>query len=227
MKSRKHFLFGLTTCAALLLTVVSGRAQQEQMRSATDERPAPSASGKPAKSADVAAVQPKKEPTASELASYRIGEQDVLMITVWKEPELSGPVIVRPDGKVTVPLINEISVVGMTPEQLQTTLTDKLLPFLTVPQVTVTVREINSRKVYVIGQVGREGSYRINGATTVLQIIAEAGGLRDFANRKRIYVLRNENGKQLRFPFNYEEVVRGKNNAQNIVLIPGDTVLVP
>ncbi len=158
---------------------------------------------------------------------YTIGEQDVLMITVWKEPELSGPVVVRPDGKITLPLVNEIVALGLTPAELQFVLTERLRPFLTVSQVTVAVREINSRKVYVIGQVGREGSYRINSTTTVLQLIAEVGGLREFANRKRIYVLRKENGKQVRYWFNYDDAIRGKNSAQDILLRPGDTLVIP
>jgi polysaccharide export outer membrane protein len=124
-------------------------------------------------------------------------------------------------------VVNEIRVVGMTPIELQNALNEKLKPFINTPQVTISVREINSRKVYVIGQVGKEGSYRINSSTTVLQIIAEAGGLKDFANRKKIYVLRADNGKQSRYPFNYDDVVKGKSPQQDIVLKPGDTIVVP
>ena len=160
-------------------------------------------------------------------SSYRIGEQDLLAITVWREPELSGTVMVRPDGKITLPLLNDVNASGLTPDELKNTLTEKLRPFVNVPQVTVAVREINSRKVYIIGQVGREGSYRINSTTTVLQIIAEAGGLREFANRKGIYVLRNDNGNQTRLSFNYENVIRGKDTHQNILVRPGDTIVVP
>lgn len=164
----------------------------------------------------------KREPGA-----YVIGEQDVLNINVWKEPDLSGTTVVRPDGKITLPLVNDIQVVGLTTKELQELLTEKLKPFLTVPQVTVSPREINSRKVYVIGQVGHEGAFGINGATTVLQMIAQVGGLRDFAKRKKIYVMRTENGKQTRYPFNYDDVIQGKRMNQNILLQPGDTVVVP
>jgi len=160
-------------------------------------------------------------------SEYRIGEQDVLNITVWREPELSGAVMVRPDGMITLPLVNDVHAAGLTPDELKDMLTEKLRSFLNLPQVTVAVREINSRKVFIIGQVGHEGSFRINSTTTVLQIIAEAGGLREFANRKGIYVLRKENGAQTRLSFNYDHVIRGKDPKENILLRPGDTIVVP
>ena len=159
--------------------------------------------------------------------TYIIGEQDVLGIDVWKERDISQTVVVRPDGKITIPLVDEVYVVGMTPLQLQTMLEEKLKPFLTVPQVTVIVKEISSRKVYLMGQVGRTGPFLINSTTTVLQLIAQAGGLRDFAKKKKIYIMRNVNGKTEQYRFNYDEVIKGKNLQQNIVLRPGDTIVVP
>ena len=162
-----------------------------------------------------------------DISEYRIGEQDLLTVTVWREPELSGTVMVRPDGDITLPLINDVHASGLTPDELKAVLTDKLKGFLNLPQVTVAVREINSRKVFVIGQVGHEGSYRINSTSTVLQVIAEAGGLREFANKKGIYVLRKENGLQSRLKFNYDKVIKGKDPKENILLQPGDTVVVP
>lgn len=167
--------------------------------------------------------------TASDpsLAGYTIGEQDVLDIDVWKEKEMSETVVVRPDGKIAIPLVNEIYVVGMTPLQLQEVLTKRLEPFVTVPQVTVSVREINSRKVYLMGQVEHPGVFHINSTTTVYQIIAQAGGLRDFAKRKKIYVLRQVNGEEKRLPFNYDAVVKGLPNAVDPVLQPGDRIYVP
>ena len=158
---------------------------------------------------------------------YIIGEQDALMITVWKEKEISGGVVVRPDGKITVPLVGEIKVVGMTPVQLQDLLVERLKPFVTVPQVSVAVTQINSRKVYLIGQAAREGSFTINSSTTVLQVITQAGGLKDFAKRKKIYILRNQGQKQTRFSFDYDAVIRGNKTDQNILLQPGDTIVVP
>ena len=159
--------------------------------------------------------------------TYIIGEQDVLSIDVWKEKDISQTVVVRPDGKITIPLVDEVYVVGLTPVQLQSLLEDKLKPFLTVPQVTVIVKEISSRKVYLMGQVGRTGPFLINSTTTVLQLIAQAGGLRDFAKRKKIYIMRTDNGKTEQFRFNYDDVIKGKHLEQNITLRPGDTIVVP
>ncbi len=173
------------------------------------------------------AVTPKAPAVQALPGDYVIGEQDVLSIVVWKERELSATVVVRPDGKITLPLINEIKVVGMTPAQLQEVLTEKFKPFLNVPQVTVEVVTISSRKAYLIGEVMKTGTFPLNSSTTVLQIIAEAGGLRDFAKRKDIYILRTQGGKQVRYRFNYDEVIRGKNTQQNIILQPGDMIVVP
>jgi len=158
---------------------------------------------------------------------YIIGEEDVLTVTVWKEKDLSGTAVVRPDGKITVPLVGEINVVGMKPAQLQKLLEEKFRPFITMAQVSVTVNQINSRKIYLIGQVMREGTVPINGSMTVLQVLAGAGGLRDFAKRKKIYVLRKHGDQEIRFPFNYDAAIRGRNTEQNIRVEPGDTIVVP
>jgi len=163
-------------------------------------------------------------PTAED---YVIGEEDVLTVTVWKERDLSGTVVVRPDGKITVPLVGEISVVGMKPAQLQKVLEEKFRPFITMAQVAVAVNQINSRKIYLIGQVVREGTVPINGSMTVLQVLAGAGGLRDFAKRKKIYILRKRGDQEIRFPFDYDAAIRGRNTEQNIRVEPGDTIVVP
>jgi polysaccharide biosynthesis/export protein len=180
----------------------------------------------PLNAADVTGTvnRAKQQPSPDE---YVIGEQDVLAITVWKERELSGSVVVRPDGKITLPLVDDLQVVGLTTAQLRAVLIEKLKPFVSIPQVTVAVTQINSRKVYLIGEANRTGTFPINSSTTVLQILAQAGGLKDYAKRKNIYVLRNEQGKQVRYRFNYEEVIRGQNSQQNILLQPADTVIVP
>jgi polysaccharide export outer membrane protein len=183
------------------------------------------ASTAPAKPADSASKAIRADDPS--LAGYTIGEQDVLDIDVWREKELTLQVVVRPDGKITVPLVNEVYVVGVTPLKLQDILTEKLQPFITAPQVTVSVREINSRKVYLIGQVAHIGVFHINSTTTVSQIIIEAGGLKEFAKRKKIYVLRNVNGKELKLAFNYDAVLKGQGNAQDVVLKPGDKIVVP
>ena len=203
--------------AVLLVGATSLRAQNEDKKQA-----APVPGGEPAKSqgSSIKAGDPS-------IVGYTIGEQDVLDIDVWREKELSGTVVVRPDGKITVRLVNEIYVIGMTPLQLQETLTEKLQPFLTAPQVTVSVREINSRKVYLSGHVSHEGVFRISSNTTVSQIIVQAGGLRPFAKPKKIYILRNENGKQLKLPYNYDAVMKGEANSQDIVLKPDDKIVVP
>jgi polysaccharide biosynthesis/export protein len=158
---------------------------------------------------------------------YVIGEEDMLTVTIWKEKELSGSVVVRPDGRITVPLVGEIKVVGMTPLQLQSLLEERLKPFITVPKVSVAVNQINSRKVYLIGQVVREGTFPINSSMTVLQVLAGAGGLRDFAKKKKIYVLRKRGDQEIRFPFDYDAAIRGRNREENIRVEPGDTIVVP
>jgi polysaccharide export outer membrane protein len=213
---KSRFIVGFL-CAAMAVTV-PGYAQDESVETANSDAPLPGGSAPPAN----APKKPEADPKA-----YIIGEQDVLTITVWKEKELSGGVVVRPDGKITVPLVGEIPVVGMTPVELQNLLAEKLKPFVTVPQVTVAVNEIRSRKVYLIGHTGREGPFPINSTTTVLQIIAQAGGLKDFAKRKKIYILRQNGTEQERFPFNYDDVLKGKHREQNILLAPGDTIVVP
>jgi polysaccharide export outer membrane protein len=158
---------------------------------------------------------------------YIIGEEDVLTVTVWKERDLSGTAVVRPDGKITVPLVGEINVVGMKPAQLQKLLEEKFRPFITMAQVSVTVNQINSRKIYLIGQVVKEGTVPINGSMTVLQVLAGAGGLRDFAKRKKIYLLRKRGDQEIRFPFDYDAAIRGRKTEQNIRVEPGDTIVVP
>ena len=168
-------------------------------------------------------------PPASPIVAddYRVGAGDVIEVSVWKEPENSGVVVIRPDGKISLPLVNDLVVVGKTPMEIQQMVEEKLTPFINAPNVTVIVRDIRSKKVYVIGEVNHTGSFQITQPTTVLQMLTEAGGLRPFAKSKSIYVLRNEDGKEKRFSFNYRDAVKGKNTEQNILLQPGDTVVVP
>jgi polysaccharide export outer membrane protein len=158
--------------------------------------------------------------------SYHIGLADQLMISVWKEPELSMTVVVRPDGMITLPLINDIHVVGLKPVELQQILIDKLKPFLTEPQVTVIVQGIRSRKVYLVGNVSKQGAVPLDGGETVLQVLAAAGGVGPFAKADSIYILRTENNKQVRIPFQYKKALKGKVK-EDIVLQPGDMIVVP
>ena len=166
-------------------------------------------------------------PAAAVSPEYRVGESDILHINVWKEPEVSQTVTVRPDGNISLPLINEVKVSGMTPLQIQDAVTEKLKGFITNPQVTVTVTDIRSKRAFITGEVARPGGYSLNSETTVLQLIAQAGGFTTFAKRDDIVVLRFAGGKQERLPFKYRAVVKGKNSYQNIALQPGDTVVVP
>jgi polysaccharide export outer membrane protein len=163
----------------------------------------------------------KEDPT------YVIGPEDVLDITVWKETEISRPVPVRPDGKISLPLLNDVQAAGLTPMQLQVVVTEGLKKFISGPQVTVIVTQINSRRVYVLGEVSRPGAFAMLPNMTVLQALSTAGGFSQYAKLSGIYVLRTENGRQLTYPFNYKDVVRGRRPEQNITLKPGDTVVVP
>jgi polysaccharide export outer membrane protein len=160
--------------------------------------------------------------------TYVIGADDVLAINVWKEPEVSRTVPVRSDGKISVPLAGEVQASGETPRQLEKELASKLQNFISEPEVTVIVTEVKSQKFNILGQVSRPGSYPLTNASTVLDAIAIAGGFRDFAKQKSIYILRqNPNGGESRLPFNYKDVIKGKNSAQNIKLQPRDTIVVP
>ena len=160
-------------------------------------------------------------------SDYRVGVGDVLQISVWKEPEVSTTVPIRPDGKISIPLVNDLEVTDKTPLEIQAIVAEKLSPFINDPNVTVIVRTVNSKKVYLVGEVAGAGAHQLLGPTTVLQILTEAGGLAPFAKQKDIYVLRTTNGKQEKFRFNYKDVIQGKKMEQNILLEPGDTIVVP
>jgi len=179
-----------------------------------------------AKSSSKAAQTTSQSPVAAD-ASYRIGPQDVLRIDVWKEAEISRSVPVRPDGKISLPLLNDVQAAGLTAMELANNITEGLKKFITSPQVTVTVSEINSRRVYVTGEVTRPGAFPLLPNMTVLQAVTSGGGFTQFARTKNIYVLRNEGGKQTKYPFNYNDVVKGKRPEENITLQPGDTIVVP
>jgi polysaccharide export outer membrane protein len=160
-------------------------------------------------------------------AEYKIGPQDVLRIDVWKEPEITRTIPVRPDGKVSLPLLNDVQAAGLTAVELANSIRDALKKFINNPQVTVTVTEINSRRVYVTGEVTRPGAMPLLPNMTVLQALSSSGGFTQFARIKNIYVLRQEDGKQVKHPFNYKEIVSGKKQEDNILLQPGDVIVVP
>jgi len=163
---------------------------------------------------------------AGTASDYVIGADDTLHISVWKEPDLSETLPVRPDGKISMPLLNDVTAAGLTPLQLKDSITEKLKKYIADPRVTVVVTAMNSRRVFVTGEVVHSGPMPLLPHMTMLQALAQAG-FTQFANLKGIYLLRTENGKQEKLPFNYKEVVKGNHPEQNIVLKPGDTLVVP
>jgi polysaccharide export outer membrane protein len=178
------------------------------------------------KSAPAAAQQTTSNAVAAN-TGYVIGPEDVLKINIWKEPEMSGDVPVRPDGKISLTLLGDVQAAGLTPTQLTTQITDLLKKYLEDPRVTVTVGAVNSQRVFVLGQVGRPGAFPLLPNMTVLQALSTAGGLSLYASADKIYVLRIENGKQVKLAFQYKQVIKGNRPEQNIVLKSGDTIVVP
>jgi polysaccharide biosynthesis/export protein len=192
----------LVLCMCLLMATVSGVWAQADAPAAPQTKP------------------------ATDDARYVIGPEDQLNINVWKEQELSGTVPVRPDGKISLPLLNDVQAAGLTPMQLAADLTEKLKKFVGEPRVTVTVTNIQSKRIFLVGQV-RAGAFPLLPDMTVLQALSAAGCCTEFAKTTKIYVLRNENGKQVKYPFNYKEALKGNNPQQNILLQAGDTIVVP
>jgi polysaccharide biosynthesis/export protein len=160
-------------------------------------------------------------------AEYVIGPDDVLAIVFWQEKDLSAEVVVRPDGNISLPLLNDLKAAGMTPTQLRERILEGARRYVEDPNATVVVKQVNSRKVFITGQINKPGGYPLNAPTTVVQLIATAGGLTDYADKKNIFVVRNENGIQVSYSVNYKDILERKNLAPNIELKPGDTVIVP
>jgi len=196
---------------AAWLGFTAGQAKVEQKPGATD----------PAQNAKAPAAAVETD------AEFKIGPQDVLRIDVWKETEISRTVPVRPDGKVSLPLLNDVQAAGLTPMQLAGVIAEGLKKYINNPQVTVSVSEINSRRVYVTGEVTRAGALPLQPNMTVLQALSSSGGFTQFARPKNIYILRMEDGKQVKHPFNYKEALDGKKPEQNILLQSGDIIVVP
>lgn len=175
----------------------------------------------------VPTADPRSEAKAHD-DGFVIGANDVLAVNVWKEPEISRAIPVRSDGKISLPLVGELQASGQTPRQLEQEITKKLQSYISEPEVTVIVQEIKSQRFNILGQVARPGSYLLINTMTVLDAIALAGGFRDFAKQKSIYVLRQRpEGTQERIPVNYKDLIKGKNPEQNVRLDPRDTVVVP
>jgi len=169
--------------------------------------------------------QPPTPVTAS--PDYSIAPDDVLIIDVWREPEISRTVPVRRDGKISLPLLNDVQAAGLTPTQLISEIVEKLRATVVHPQVTVIVAQMSSQRIYILGQVARGGAYPLVPDMTAVQALSIAGGLTPFAKRTKIYVMRIEKGENKRFPINYKEVISGHKPEQNIQLKPGDTIVVP
>ena len=204
----------MALCAGLPLTLPAQEQQKERERQEREAPPAPRSEDEALRKAVGAPVDPR---------TYVIGAEDILMIRVWREPDLSGPVGVRPDGKISLPLIGEVQAAGVTPEKLAEKITEGFSKYVASPEVMVQVASVNSKKYFVSGEVMRPGSYPLVVPTTVLEALAIAGGFRDYADRKKIMILRGPK----RYSFNYTEVVKGKNLLQNIQLESGDHIIVP
>jgi polysaccharide export outer membrane protein len=201
-------------CASLAVVGFMGTQNTAAQSSGSNVKPDPARDGGMAS-------------TLSAELEYRIGPQDVVKIDVWKEPEITRSIPVRPDGKISLPLLNDIQASGLTAMQLAGNIREGLTKFITNPQVTVTVEQINSRRVYLTGEIAHSGSVPLLPNMTVLQAISGGGGFTQFAKQKNIYVLRIENGIQVKHFFNYKDVIKGKRPEDNILLQPGDIIVVP
>jgi len=210
--------FYLTAAVWLVSFSVSARAQGQARKDIKSE------SAKALTAGDVAS-QPTK--AATEDPNYSIAPEDVLTIDVWEEPEISRTVPVRRDGKISLPLLNDLQAAGLTPTQLGSEIVEKLRATIVHPQVTVIVAQMSGLRIYVLGQVTRAGAYPLVPDMTVMQALSIAGGFTPYANMKKISVMRKENGADKIFAVNYKEVVRGRKAEQNIHLKAGDTIVVP
>lgn len=186
-----------------------------------------SSAKQPAQSAVPAIASDTTKKSATADPNYVIGPQDILDISVWKEPDVSRVVPVRPDGKISLPLLNDVQAAGLTPGQLAAQVTVNLKKYVTNPQVTVIVTTINSQRVYILGEVTRPGAFPLLPGMSVLQALSSAGGFTQFAKVKSIFVRRLEEGKEIKYPFNYKDVISGKKPEQDILLKAGDTIVVP
>jgi polysaccharide biosynthesis/export protein len=222
------FLLQKSALTALVLTFcfsLGGNAQQAPIA------PPPQAEQPKTTPPSAAGSEKDKNPSEPKSAAgaavdsnkYKIGPSDILLIRVWNEEKFSGPVAVHQDGKITLPLVGDVDAGGLTPIEVQDTVAKALTKYVVKPLVTVTVQEVGSKKYYLDGQVNHPGEFPLAIPTTILEAISRAGGLQEFANTKKIYILRGDK----RLPFNYKDVLRGKNMAQNIRVEPGDHIVVP
>jgi polysaccharide biosynthesis/export protein len=237
MRETSRIIGTLVFAGALLggsAALAAGAQQKGQQPQPSTSKPA--TTQQPARPGTPQAGSPSSATAGSPSAStagvttptdYVIGPDDALSVVFWREQTLSGDVVVRPDGKISLPLLNDVQASGLTPNQLRESLVTAAAKYVTDPSVTVIVKQINSRKVYVTGQVNKPGPFPLTDNMTVLQMLALAGGLQEWADANNILVMRTENGQTKSFKFNYKDVRKGKNLQQNILLKPGDTIVVP
>lgn len=213
------------TAVALCLLLALTASAQTQKPAATGSQPVGAIGGTAPASVPTAAAPRATDPVVP--SGYVIGTDDVLSIVFWKDKDMSADAQVRPDGRIALPLINEVQASGLTPDQLREKIVEESKKYMEDASVTVVVRQINSRRAFITGEINKPGPYPLTSPTTVVQLIAMAGGLREYANGKKIVIMRTEGGRQVSLPFNYKDVTNGKNLKQNIELKPGDTVVVP
>ena len=225
-------IFSVRTILTLLVPVFAGSGLPLYAQAAGGAKPAPGAPATSTPAKPTASVSAPKPPVAVPPgvivpADYVIGPEDILTIVFWREKDLSSDVIVRPDGRISLPVLQDVEAAGLTPEQLRDSLTKIAERYVEDPNVTVVVKEINSRRVFITGQVAKPGPYNITSPMTVVQLIAFAGGLLEYAKEEDIAIMRIEKDEAVSYRFNYDEVKHRKNLKQNIQLKPGDTVIVP
>lgn len=223
----RHLLFKGLFCVLLLPAF----AAAQQVPVAPAETPQQTQPQQPNRPAQPTTPQNEQKPNVGgtgpgapvDSTSYKVGPADVLYIRVWDEPQFSGPVSVQQNGNITLALVGDLKAGGRTPVQIEDEITKALAKYIVKPLVTVTVQEVGSRRYYMVGQIGRPGEYPLIVPTTILEAISKAGGPLEFANAKKIYILRGDK----RIPFNWKEVLKGKHMDQNIQLQPGDTIVIP
>ncbi len=216
----------IAVAVAILIAAATAQAEaqnaaQEKEKPAVDSSPSQSSSSQSSRSQSSPSL-----PMSVAGPTYLIGADDLLLVSVWKEPDLTMTVPVRPDGNISLPLLSDVAAAGLSPRQLAASITEKLKKYVADPRVTVIVTQINSQKVYVTGEVLHTGALQLLPNMTVLQALADAG-FTQFANTKGIYVLREEGGQQQKIRVNYKRLVKGQAIDQNIILKPGDTIVVP
>jgi polysaccharide biosynthesis/export protein len=218
---KKSRIFAAIFAVASSAAVAYG--QTPSSKPASDNKVVPAREGTAAsEAAGDGTVKP-----ATKDPNYVIGPDDELVVTVWREPDISRTVPVRPDGKISLPLLKDVQAAGLTPMQLTTEITSRLTKYIAAPEVTVIVSRVSPPRMFVVGEVGRAGAYPLVPGMTVLEAISSAGGLTPFAKKSKIYVLRTENGKQARIPVNYKEVLSGRRPEDNVRLEAGDSIVVP